>query len=187
MEFEKKNPIIILIAGKARSGKNTISEWIKEEFLNDGKKVVVSPYTKYLKKYIEEITGISMDDENKPRDLLQQLSSKLIKKELHNSEFFLRRQIEDLRFYSYFMDVIIVPDVRFSEEIEEIRENFSNVVAIGVERKDYISTLTKEQQEDVTEVSLDDYQDYDYKIENTNELELKQKTLEILNEIKERR
>ena len=187
MEFVKKDPMIILIAGKARSGKNTVAKYFQQEFFKEGKRVVVSPYTKYLKRYIEEITGVSMDDENKPRDLLQQLSSKLIKGELNNSEFFLRRQIEDIRFYSYFMDVIIVPDVRFPEEIEEIRKNFSNVVAIGVERKDYISILTKEQQEDVTEISLDDYQEYDYKIENINELDLKQKTVEILNKIKEGR
>lgn len=187
MDFTKKNPMIILIAGKARSGKNTICEWIKQSFLNDGKKVVVSPYTKYLKRYIEEITGMSMDDENKPRDLLQQLSSKLIKKELNNSNFFIKRQLEDINFYCYFMDVIIIPDVRFPEEIEEIRKHFSNVIAIGVERLDYISTLTKEQQKDITEISLDNYQDYDYKIKNTNELEFKRKTVEIIKNIKERR
>lgn len=185
MEFVRKNPIIILIAGKARSGKSSVSKYLEQEFLKDGNKVVVSPYTKYLKRYIEEITGSYIDDDNKPRDLLQQLSSKLIKKELGNYKFFLRRQIEDIDFYSYFMDVIIIPDVRFPEEIEVIREKFSNVVAIGVERKDYISILTKEQQEDITETSLDDYHGYDYKIENTNELDLEKKVIDIFCDIKE--
>lgn len=187
MKFIKKEPMIILIAGKARSGKDTVANYLEQEFFQIGKKIVISPYTKYLKKYIEEITTESIDEENKPRDLLQQLSSELIKKKLNNPNFFLRRQIEDIKFYCYFMDVIIIPDVRFPEEIEEIRANFPNVIAIGVERKNYISTLTKEQQEDITETSLDNYTNYDYKIANTSQSELKQKTLEIFYKIKERR
>lgn len=185
MEFVKKNPIIVLIAGKARSGKGTVSKYFEEEFLKLGYKVVCSPYTKYLKKYIEEITGEGIDDNNKPRDLLQKISSELIKKELDDSKFFIRRQIEDINLYSYFMDVILIDDVRFPDEIDLIKDKFSNVVSIGVERKDYISTLTKEQQGDITEIALDDYLGFDYKILNTSESLLREKTLEIFYKIRE--
>ena len=105
MNFEKKNTLMILIAGKARSGKGEVAKIFEEELKKEGKKVIISPYTKYLKKYIYEITGEYRDDDNKPRDLLQKLSSELIKKELNNQNFFINRQIEDLSFYSYFMDV----------------------------------------------------------------------------------
>lgn len=187
MDFIKKDPIIILIAGQARSGKGTISKYLEHEFLKLGKKVVTSPYTKYLKIYIQEITGQTINEDNKPRDMLQQLSSKLIKNKLKKENFFIDRQIEDIEIYSYFMDVILIPDVRFPKEIEIIKQKFPNTISIGVKRKNYISTLTKEQQNDITETALNHYDQYDYVIENDKEEDLYEKVLKIFNEIKERR
>ncbi|MGN1268062.1 MAG: hypothetical protein ACI4U0_00945 [Candidatus Aphodocola sp.] len=187
MEFIKKEPIIILIAGCARSGKSTLAKYLEIQYQNQNKKVVISPYTKYLKKYIEEITGEKINEEKKPRDLLQQISSKLIKGILHKKDFFINRQIEDIEIYSYFMDVVIIPDVRFPEEIEEVKAKFSNVVSIGVIRMNYVSDLTEEQKKDITEISLDRYHDYDFEIENKDGLDLQKKALEIIQKIEERR
>ena len=179
MKFRKRDTIIILIAGKARSGKSMISNYFREVFLKGGKKVIVSPFTKYLKKYIEDITGIEVTEENKPRDLLQSLSSDLIKK-LGYQELFINRQIEDLTIYSYFVDVVLIPDVRFPSEIEVIKEKFDNVISIGVVRDNYVSDLTKKQQNDITEVALDDYDNYDYVIYNDGHMDLKKEVLKII-------
>lgn len=187
MEFIKKEPLIILIAGRARSGKSILAEYLKEEYEKLNNKVIISPYTKYLKLYIEEITGKKIDDTNKPRDLLQQISSKIIKNELGKSSFFIERQIDDIQIYSYFADIILIPDVRFPAEINTIKQKFNNVISIGITRKDYISTLTKEQQEDITENALNEYYDYDFKIENTKNTNMQEIALEIIDKIKERR
>ena len=187
MEFIKKEPLIILIAGRARSGKSVLAEYLKKECENQNKKVIISPYTKYLKHYIEEITNQKINEENKPRDLLQQISSKIIKGNLGKQNFFIDRQIEDIEIYSYFTDVILIPDVRFPDEIKTIKEKFNNVVSIGVIRKNYISTLTKEQLEDITETALNDYHDYDFEIENTEKTNLKDLAKELNNKINERR
>ena len=184
MEIKHRNPKIFLIAGKARVGKNLVADYIKEFYEKNNQKVVISPYTKYLKMYIEEITNEKIDEDNKPRDLLQQISAKIIKQELSMHNFFIDRQIEDLKIYSYFMDIIIIPDVRFKEEIIKIKEKFPNVISIGVTRKNFISPLTKEQQEDITEVSLDNYHNYDFEIENDKYEDLKNKVLKIIDEIR---
>lgn len=186
MELKKSKPLIILIAGRARSGKSTLAKYLQTEYENQNKKVIISPYTKYLKKYIEEITEQEITEENKPRDLLQQISSKIIKGELNDNNFFIRRQIEDIHFYSYFADVILIPDVRFKEEIEKIKESFSNVVSIGVIRSDYISDLTEEQQQDITETSLDNYHNYDYEINNNSKVDLETIAKKIKAQIDER-
>lgn len=186
MEFKRRNPLIILICGRARSGKNTLAKYLEESYHSALKDVVISPYTKYLKYYIEQITGEKIDDDNKPRDLLQQISSKIIKGELKNNSFFINRQIEDIDVYSYFTDVIIIPDVRFPREIDVIKEKYSNVVSVGITRQDYISTLTKEQLNDITETALNNYHDYDYEIENINKNDLKVKALELIAKIEER-
>lgn len=187
MEFKSKNPLIILIAGKARSGKSTVARHLNEEYIMQNKRVVISPYTKYLKLYIEEITKEKIDDNNKPRDLLQQISSKVIKGELKKENFFLQRQIEDIEIYSYFMDVILIPDVRFPKEIEEIKNKFSNVISIGIIRKDLKSDLTDEQQQDITETALDSYHNYDFEIENNEQLDLKEIVKRLVKQIDERR
>lgn len=167
MEFIKKEPLIILIAGKAGSGKSTLAKYLQLEYEKQNKKVVVSPYTKYLKLIIETITGDKITDQNKPRDMLQQISSKIIKGELNKPNFFIDRQIEDIKIYSYFADVILIPDVRFPNEIKVIKKNFNKVTSIGITRKNYISILTEEQSKDITETAIQDYHDYDFKIENT--------------------
>lgn len=185
MQFIKKDPIIFLVAGRARSGKGTIAKYLENYYQDLNKKVIISPYTKYLKKYIEDITGDKIDDNNKPRELLQKISSDLIKKELNKHNFFIDRQLEDLEIYSYFADIIIIPDVRFEKEIEVIKEKYSKVISIGVTRPNYQSDLTKEQLNDITETSLDNYKKYDYVITNDESVKkLHTNLLKILEEIK---
>lgn len=187
MDFIKKEPLIILLAGRAGSGKSTLAKYLKKEYESQQKKVIISPYTKYLKNYIEEITNKKIDEFNKPRDLLQQISSKIIKEQLGKKNFFIDRQIEDIEIYSYFADVILIPDVRFPNEIKEIKEKFNNVISIGIIRKDYISTLSLEQQKDITETALNDFHEYDFEIENTTQTDLQKVAKELEKKIKERR
>ncbi len=187
MVFKNRNPIIILIAGKARSGKNTVSKILESEFIKEKKEVIISPYTKYLKEYIHNITDWNVEDENnKPRDLLQKLSSELIKEKLGLENIFINRQIEDIKIYSYFKDVIIINDVRFPKEIDTIKNIFTNVVSIQVKRSNYISGLTKEQLQDVTETSLDNYNNFDYIIENDDIESLKEDTINIFKSLQKR-
>lgn len=187
MVFKNRNPIIILIAGKARNGKNTVSKILESEFIKEKKEVIISPYTKYLKEYIHNITDWNIEDENnKPRDLLQKLSSELIKEKLGLENIFINRQIEDIKIYSYFKDVIIINDVRFPKEIDTIKNIFTNVVSIQVKRSNYISGLTKEQLQDVTETSLDNYNNFDYIIENDDIESLKEDTINIFKSLQKR-
>lgn len=187
MVFKNRNPIIILIAGKARSGKNTVSKILESEFIKEKKEVIISPYTKYLKEYIHNITDWNIEDENnKPRDLLQKLSSELIKEKLGLENIFINRQIEDIKIYSYFKDVIIINDVRFPKEIDTIKNIFTNVVSIQVKRSNYISGLTKKQLQDVTETSLDNYNNFDYIIENNDIESLKEDTINIFKSLQKR-
>ena len=127
MEFKNKDPLIICVCGKAGSGKSSVAKYIFNKYKENKLDVIMSPYTKYLKKYISEITGWNMEDQDKPRELLQKISSDLIKNKLGNKDFFINRQIEDIDIYSYFFDIIIIPDVRFPEEIEILKSRYNNL------------------------------------------------------------
>ena len=67
MEFKNKDPLIICVCGKAGSGKSSVAKYIFNKYKENKLDVIMSPYTKYLKKYISEITGWNMEDQDKPR------------------------------------------------------------------------------------------------------------------------
>lgn len=170
MNVSYKNPRIIVIAGKARSGKNTVGDILKKLYQNDHKKVIISPYTKYLKEYIKEITGLNFNDDNKPRELLQQLGIEIIKDKLGKKDMLISRNIDDIDIYSYFFDVIIIPDARFPREIEVVKEKYKNVTTIKV-TSTRENNLTNNEKKHITETSLDNYLDnnFDYIINNDND------------------
>lgn len=183
MDFIRKKPKIILIAGKAESGKSSLANNLKKIYSSYNKKVILSSYSKYLKYYIEEILEEKIDEANKPRSMLQELSSKLIKTELGMPNFFIERQIQDINLYSYFADIIIISDVRFPDEITIIKEKFENVISINLVRKDYISSLTEEEIKDITEIALDNYNDYDFVCENIKDVSLELLARELVDRI----
>ena len=177
MNIQNKKPRIIVIAGKARSGKNTIADIISKLYKKENKKVIISPYTKYLKLYIKDITG-KYDDLNKPRTMLQQLGIEIIKEKLKKDTLLISRQLDDIDIYSYYFDIIIIPDVRFPSEIEVLKKKYKNVTTIKVitSRENF---LNSEEKQHITETSLDSYNNFDYIINNDdiNELEIELKNI----------
>ena len=93
--------------------------------------------------------------------------------------------IEDIKVFSYYYDIAIISDGRFKAEIDTIRDEFSDVCVIHVERPDFDNGLTEEQKKHPTEVDLDDYDKYDYKILNDGSIsDLENKISDILKEVK---
>ena len=180
MEFIKKNPKIFILTGKAQSGKNVAANIIKNYYQKENKKAVIISYAKYLKDYIKEITNWDGREETKPRELLQQLGVELIKTKI-DENLLINRIKQDIEVYTYFFDVIIISDARFVSEIENIKDK--NTTVIKIEGK--TNNLTQEQQEHITEIALNNHNDYDYIIENNKtKEELKEKIKNILEEVK---
>lgn len=165
MEYVNKNPKIFIISGKAGSGKDEVARIFKE--LYSLKKCKKLSYAYYLKQYVKKISGWDGKEETKPRDLLQSMGIELLKEKI-DPLFLIRRVCEDIKVYSYFYDVIIITDARLIEEIEIPKKKFSNVITIRIERN-MDNHLTNLQKEHITEVNLDDYTNFDYKIENNED------------------
>ena len=179
MEFTKKNPKIIILSGQAQSGKNETANIIKEYYENKNKKTVILAYAKYLKDYAKEIINWDLKEETKPRELLQQLGVELIKNQI-DENMLINRIKEDIKVYEYFFDVIIIADARFESEIEEIRNK--NTTVIKIEGKE--NNLTQTQKNHITETALNNYNNYDYIIENKKtKKELKEQIEKIMEEI----
>lgn len=131
MEFKKKNPVIFIVAGKANCGKDTTCELMNNNIKLKGLKSTNLQFSSYIKTYAKTISGWDGSEETKPRSLLQQLGTDIIRNEIDNN-FFINRIIGDIKVYSYYFDVITISDARFPEEIESIKNNFEKVVRIKV-------------------------------------------------------
>lgn len=179
--MEKKNPIIFVIYGKARSGKNTVADDIKEYYNRKNEKAIDLMYAESIKNYAKKILNWDGKEETKPREFLQQVGTEIIRNKIDNN-FFINRMLQDIEVYSYFYDVIIITDARLKEEIEVPYNKYERVIRIKIEGNN--SDLTEKQKQHITETALDNYNEYDYKIINNGTLEeLKNKVNSILNEV----
>lgn len=166
MEFNKKNTKIYILSGKAKSGKDAVSKIITDYYKD--KKCISISYSYYLKDYIKRITGWSGSEEDKPRELLQQMGIELIKNKINDS-LFINRLLEDIEVFSYFYDVIIITDARLVEEVEVPKQKLNNVVTIRINRNSIDNNLTLEQKTHLTETALDNYSNFDYVIDNNKD------------------
>ena len=124
----------------------------------------------YLKNYVKNIYGWSGSEEDKPRELLQKIGIDLIKNKI-DSNLLIRRVCEDIKVYSYFYDIIIITDARLKDEIEIPKRLFNNVVTIRIDSIYYDKKMTIEQMNHITETNLDNYNKFDYVINDFDKLE----------------
>ena len=160
---------VILIAGKGRHGKDTTGNIIEEYLKEKGFKVA--------RYYF----GWDGREETKPRDLLQQLGTEVIREKLGKEDFFVNRTIEDIEVLSYFFDFLIITDIRLIIEIEKIFK-VTKPLKLKIVRKDFDNGFSEEQKHHRTEVELDNYDNFDYIIENTTLDKLKEDTIKIIKE-----
>lgn len=163
MEFKKRQVKVIILSGKAGSGKSFVANKLNEKLSNS----IVISYASYLKEYVKNISNWDGSEESKEevRTLLQQIGVELIKNKI-DDKFLINRVLQDVEVYSYFFDYIIISDARFIDEIECIK-NESNSFVINIIGKD--NNLTNEEKKHSTEVSLDDYDNFDYILDNRKE------------------
>ncbi len=183
MEIKDTKPYTFIICGKARHGKDTIGEIIKEHYESKNRSVINLQYSSYIKNYAKTITGWDGSEETKPRSLLQQLGTEIIRKKI-DYNFFVDRIIGDIKVYSFFFDAITITDARAKVEVSLPKKELTKVIAIHVVRPNFDNGLTEEQKHHFTETDLDDFDAYDYEVVNDGTVEeLRAKVYKILEEV----
>ena len=107
---------VILIAGKAGSGKSYLGNCLVEFAKSRGLRALQTEYSKYIKLYAREILGYDGQRENKPRTFLQETGVFLRKQ--FGEDFFVKRMLEDFSVYENYVDLVVISDVRLKQEIE---------------------------------------------------------------------
>jgi len=184
MELTNKRRRLYLICGKAEQGKSEVSAFIKKIYQAKGEQAVILDHVKYLKDYVKDYFGWDGRNETKPRALMQQLGTELIRQKLNKPYFFINRLKEDIEILSYFFDIIIIDNIRLKIEIYSQQASFEDTISIKVTRPNFKGKLSAKQKQHLTEIDLDDYQRFDYTIINDQTIaELKNKVMNLINEI----
>lgn len=171
---------IFVIGGKAKSGKNTFGDMLREELKDYGYRPCVMHITEPLYCYARTYFDWDGNENDKPREFLQKMGIEIIRDKLGKKEFLLNRLYEDIEILSNFFDAFIITDARMIHEFESIKDKYEDVVTIKMERKNYDSMLTEDEANHITEKEVDEYNDYDYVIENRSLEDLKTAALEVI-------
>ena len=172
---------IFLVAGKAGSGKGEVAKLIKEYYIYKLESCVITEYSKYLKNFAKELTEWDGNNNTKPRKYLQDLGDKIRK---IDDKYFIRNMLDDLKIYETLVNNVVISDVRFPSEIEDIKLNYDNVYAIYVENQFSPSKLSIEEQSHITETALESYEEFDYILANDEINVLKDKVFKYLEGLK---
>ena len=157
---------LFVLAGKARSGKDTTADFM-EKYYND-KKIIRLMYGAGVKVYATLLSSWDGSEEDKPRELLQKIA---VESREVNPDYTIKRMEEDINILRDYCDIIIITDARMPDEVLMPKEKFKEAVTIKLERPNFESPLSLSQQKSLTEVALDDFNNYDYIISNDGTLE----------------
>ena len=168
---------IFLLAGKAGSGKSSVAKIIQKLLPH----TVITNLSKYIKLFAMEMTSWNGCDETKPREFLQTTGDELrnIKK-----DFLTKRMLEDIEFYKKYYHNVVISDVRLVDEINYFKKLTEfEVITIHITSSKKRRNLTEKEKMHYTEMELDQYRNFDYRIENNDATHLEKEIKEILGRI----
>lgn len=180
---------VILISGKAQSGKDTFARLFKEHVEPyeelENKRVLILKYGDILKFVCKKCFGWNGEKDESGRTLLQYVGTDLIRE--NNPDTFVNCLIEIAKGLENKYDYLLVPDVRFRNEIEQWMGSGLDYVTVRINRLNedntpYENNLTQEQKRHISETELDNYI-FDYVIYNRKLLDLSKDAVILYNEV----
>lgn len=169
---------IFLISGKAGSGKNETAKIIEKNLEN----TIITSFSKYIKLFAVEMTNWDGNEDSKPRTFLQAMGDTLRN---IDKNFLTKRLMEDMKIYESYYDNVIISDVRLLNEINYFLDNAPyEVITIRINSSHSKRELNTTEKNHMTELELDNYDKFDFVIENNFDNELEEKIKIILEGLK---
>ena len=158
---------VILLSSKARHGKDSTATILKELLESDDKKVLVCHYADLLKYICKTFFGWNGNKDDQGRSILQQVGTDIIRRQ--NPNYWVNFISGFLKMFPDKWDYTIIADCRFPNEIEQMKLDGWDTIAVRINRLNYISPLTDNQLTHPSETALDNYQ-FDYYIDSESGL-----------------
>ena len=148
---------------------------VKEMLDDDGYKVLIAHYGDLVKYICKTFFQWNGEKDEAGRSLLQRIGTDVIRNQ--EPDYWVSFVAEILKFFDGEWDYVLIPDCRFPNEVEYLKEQGFDVTHMRVIRDNFDSPLTKEQQEHPSETALDDVIP-DYYVRNSGTLDALRNDLE---------
>lgn len=144
---------VICISGKAQHGKDTTAGMMKTALEGMGHTVLIAHYGDLLKYVCRAFFGWNGEKDSYGRSLLQKVGTDIVREQRPN--FWVDFIKDLLSMFPNEWDFVIIPDSRFPNEIESLKQAGLSVIHLRVRRENFESPLTTEQQNHPSETALD--------------------------------
>lgn len=159
---------VLCISGKAQNGKDTIAKMIKEQLQEGGHTVLITHYADLLKHICRRFFDWDGNKDEHGRKMLQYVGTDVIRRQ--RPDFWVDFIVDVLGLFQNEWDFVLIPDCRFPNELERMREAGFDTIHIRVSRPDFDSPLSQGQQEHPSETAMDSTAP-DYRIVNCGSIE----------------
>lgn len=145
---------IIAISGHAQNGKDTAADMLADIIRYDyNERVLVAHYADLVKYVCRTFFNWNGIKDEAGRTLLQYVGTDVVRTQ--EPDFWVNFIIKILKFFETHWDWVIIPDTRFPNELQALRDNGFDVVHMRIERPGYDSGLTDEQKKHPSETAMD--------------------------------
>ena len=143
---------IILLSGKARHGKDTAAEFLKEALEADGYSVLIAHFADLLKYICKTFFGWDGVKDDLGRKTLQYVGTDVIREK--QPDYWVDFLLSVLKLFPNEWDYVLIPDCRFPNELEKTRGSGVDTLCLRVERPGFVNGLTPEQQNHPSETAM---------------------------------
>ena len=157
---------IITISAKAQHGKDYTANLIKERLESNGSKVLIAHYGDLLKYICKTFFGWNGEKDDFGRTLLQHVGTDIIRKQ--NPDYWVEFIVSILKLFPNEWDYVIIPDTRFPNENNNLKEQGFEVTTVRVIRPNFDNGSTEEQKKHESEIALDNFR-FDYLLVNNGD------------------
>lgn len=168
---------IIVISGAAGAGKDTVGQIMKEKLEAQDYSVLITHYADLLKHLCINLFGWNGVKDEEGRSLLQYVGTDIVRKKA--PDFWVDFICDILYLFDGEWDVVIIPDCRFPNELNRLREVGYQVTHVHVARNDFQSRLSSNQKNHASETSMDGVP-ADYEVLNNGTLDDLRESIEVV-------
>lgn len=162
---------LILVSGKANSGKDTTIDLMIEYLQEKGYRCTKLAFAKYLKDICKNHLGWSGEKDEEGRTMLQYIGTDIIRDKLGWNTFHVNRVCEDIKIIEDQYDFIFISDARFANELYFAKSVFlDKCTDLLIKRINLESSLDVKQLSHKSENALGDYK-HKHRLNNSGSLE----------------
>ena len=171
---------VICISGHAGNGKDHTASCMYDELTNQGCNTLITHYADLVKYVCKSMFGWNGEKDAEGRHLLQYVGTDVVRAQ--EPDYWVDFIISILKLFKDEWDYVLIPDTRFPNEINKLKEEGFDAIHVRVIRPDYDNGLSEEAKAHISETALDNIP-CDYLLVNPGNNSYTNKVLEVLKDI----